>query len=210
MNRSAYEAALEVERRAKERLKPFLRDHADGGTFIDVSPGNPLGMLVQKQWGDYLIAKNSKLISFELKADVNDSNRICIEVWSNLNFPNYPSYLQRGHSLGWSLSTRAMTLGYYWFKTDRLVLIDLFELQCWAFEPAPGGAPNIERWQLDGHGEVKPLFPYYQPLTNQLNRTWMRWVPLPVLERELTHKPIVTSVQQLNLDLGDRPSPFAA
>jgi hypothetical protein len=208
MNRD-YAASLATEREGKDRLKPFLTQHADGGTVIDVSPGNPLGMLVQRQWGDYLIAAKNRLVSFELKVDQNDNNRICVEVWSNLNFPNYASYLQRGHTAGWSLTTRAMILGYYWFKTDRLVLIDFFELQRWAFEPTQGGIPNIERHQFDGR-ELKPVFPYYQPLANQLNRTWVRWVPLPVLQRELTHKPLVTSVQQLNLDLGDRPSPFAA
>lgn len=204
-SRSAYAASVAKEQQAKQRLMPFLQELADDRLVIDVNAGNPLGLLVQKQWGDFLVQKKSRLISVEFKADFNDANRICLESWSNLNLGDYQSYLQRGHTVGWTLQSRAMALLYYWYHSDRLILLDLFQLQRWTFEPQHGGAPNIERWQIDGRGELKPQFPYYPPLANQLNRTWVRWVPLPILQRELMPKPIETSVQQLNLDLGDQP-----
>ena len=202
----AYQTSLAIERKAKARLLPFLKEMADTSLVIDVDGGNPLGLLVQKQWGDYLLSKNTKLVSIELKTDTNDTERICFEAWSNLNLANYPSYLQRGHTPGWMVTSRAMSLAYYWPKSDRLALIDLFEFQRWALQPTHGDVPNIERHQLNRYGEVKPQFPYYRPHADQLNQTWIRWVPLPVLQRELTRKPIITAVEQLYLDLGDRPT----
>ncbi|HSR77785.1 MAG TPA: hypothetical protein VLN57_14485 [Xanthobacteraceae bacterium] len=207
MSRSAFEQSRDKERRALQQIMPFLIEQSDGGLVIPVNAKNPLGLFVQKNWGDFILSAGRTLVTFEHKADANDTNRICVEVWSNFIAGDYPSYLERGHKPGWALTSRAMILGYHWYHSDRLILIDLYALQQWAFGPMHGAATNIERHQFDGREEMA-VFPYRRPLANQPNATWVRWVPLPVLHRELKPRPIEVNVRQLYLDLGDRAPPF--
>ena len=206
---NSYSRDLEVERRGKERLMPFLRGYGHGEVLV-IKGSGPLARIMQREWaGDYLIG-GQNTVSVEVKVDTNYTNRICFEQWSNLVFRDFKTYLERGHTAGWGVTLRAMVLLYYWIDADRLAVIDLFALQKWALQPIQGGVPNIERHQLNGRGELVPQFPCFQPRINQLNDTWMRWIPIPVLHRELTPPPLIVSVQQLMLDLKDQPDPFAA
>jgi hypothetical protein len=208
MSSKYHDECLRQEREAKERLLPFLRTHADGGMVIDIAARNPLGLHIQKQWGtDYFLQYRGQPVTFESKSDRNYTGRIPIECWSNF-VTDYSTYLKYAHSPGWLLKSQAMILGYHWYLEDKLAIVDMFKLQQWAFAPSHGGAPNIERWQMYERGEVRPEFPCYMPQQSQVNKTWLRWVPLAVLARELKPPPLLLSVQQLHLDLGDRAHAF--
>jgi len=208
-----YKDSLEAEARAKAKVRVLLKQSADGGDVLDTSANNPLGIELQKHWGgDYLIRYSGTLLSCELKANTNDADttrlRIPVEIHSNLNFRDRASYLRRGHTPGWIYTQRAMLLLYYWELVDHLAVIDLFELQRWTLLPDPTErVPRIERHQLDEFHQPKALYPYYQPNVDQPNDTWLRWVPLRTLQRELHPPPMLCRVSQLYLP-GMEAKPF--
>lgn len=187
---NAFDAAKMVEAQAMTRLLPFIEEQSEGH-FVVTDKGR-LAPLLQQMVGDVIFNSrtNGHVYAVEIKAEREWTGNLFLETWSNRNLEDRASRALRGMNPGWLCKLRADLLFYYFLDVDRLLVLDVFALQRWAF----GGGkrePSIYRYR-----EAR------QRRFDQANDTWGRIVPWTVLRVELEVQPRQYSVSQLALSLG--------
>jgi hypothetical protein len=185
---NAFDAANEVEARARARLLPFIEQRADEGRYVLTNKGR-LAPLLQEIVGDVIMNSDGNVVSIEMKAEERHTKNLFIETWSNRNLENDSSYAIRGSNLGWIYKTRADLIFYYFLDIDVLYVIPTLSLKRWAFG---WGETAARLYEFDERKQRR---------FNQLNDTWGRVVPVKTLFEEMAVKPKWFRVAQLELRL---------
>lgn len=200
---SSFEESRKVEARSLALLGPFLNE--TGGRFVLADKGK-LARFLQETCGDlFLNDRIGRLWGVELKAEGRWTGNLFLETWSNRNLERVEDHAARGSNPGWLLKTRADLLFYHFLDADRLVVLNTFALQRWAFRRA--SAKRSEQASRIPAGELAGrLYDFPERRQNkyeQLNDTWGRLVPVSVLHEEMEVRPRTFSVEQLTLQLLD-------
>jgi hypothetical protein len=177
---NGFDSARQVERRAVERLLPFLKERAYDGRFVLTNKG-PLARHLQTTVGDVLLNSDPDQIwGIEIKAEEEERwGNFFLELFSN----------RKWGTPGWMVTLQSDLLFYYFLDTDRLYVMNLPRLQCWAFSDG----------QLWRHPQKR------QNKYAQLNDTWGACVPIKRIQREVGFK--VLHPTQLQLPLDNDPVP---
>lgn len=188
---NAFDAAKMVEAQAMARLLPFIEQQSEG-RFVVTDKGR-LAPLLQQMVGDVIFNARAtgRVFGVEVKAEREWTGNLFLETWSNRNLEDRDSRALRGSNPGWLFKLRADLLFYYFLNVDRLLVMDCFALQRWAFGSG-NREPNIWRYR-----EAK------QRRFDQLNDTWGRIVPWTDLRVQLEVQPRQYSVAQLSMSLGE-------
>lgn len=129
---NAFDAARTIEAESLGILRPFLEEYSHGHYMI--SGKGPLARALQAQCGDILFNDRSdRLRSVELKAERRHTGNLFLEIWSNRNFAQRDKFLEHGAKIGWLFSNRADTLFYHFLDNGVLYILDMWQLQRWAF-----------------------------------------------------------------------------
>lgn len=110
--------------------------------------------LIQKVCGDFLVRWLGDAVYIELKVEEeNKHGNLFVEMWSNKS---------RG-TQGWFHTCQADRMWYYFLNSRELYMFKMQDLKDWARR-------NIEKYPEKPQGKYE-----------QLNDTWGRCVPIPVL-----------------------------
>ena len=175
---TGYEAACSVEERGRAIILPFLKSRSHDGQLVVFNKG-ALMRHVQERIGDFAFNSDAdRFYTVEMKVEQTHTGNLFLETWSNKNLENRQSHFERGSNPGWMLKSTAELLFYYFLDNDHLYIIDLLELQRWAF----------------GVDEAQPqmLRPQYREVRqgryHQRNDTWGRLVPIYDIRNALTER----------------------
>lgn len=142
---NAFDNARLVEAESLEILRPFLEEYSNGTYWV--SGKGPLAKCFQEQHGDVLFTdKLGNMRSVELKSERQHTGNLFVELWSNRNFDNRASFIERGSKPGWLCKLRADYLFYHFLDLDTLYILNLWKLQRWALGHE-GSAPNLYRYR---------------------------------------------------------------
>jgi len=164
---SAFDETRKVEAEALKELIPFLRERAFEGRFVVTDKGN-LSRILQKTVGDVLFnCQKHKVWAVEIKSEVeNKWNNFFLEIWSNL----------KRFTPGWMLTLQADILMYYFQKEKELYVMSLPKLKEWAFINTSKNGERGRIWDFPEKQQSKYV---------QLNDTWGRCVPIPIIAEEV-------------------------
>lgn len=141
---NAFDNARLVEAESLAILRPFLEDYSSGTYWV--SAKGPLARCFQEQHGDVLFTDGGgRMRSVELKAERKHTGNLFLETWSNRNFDDRESFLRLGSNPGWMCKLRADYLFYHFLDVDSLYILNLWNLQRWAFG-CRGSKANIYRY----------------------------------------------------------------
>jgi hypothetical protein len=141
---NAFDSARMVEAESLAILKPFLEDYSSGSYWI--SAKGPLAKCFQEQHGDVLFVDTTGTMkSVEMKAERKHTGNLFMEIWSNRNFDDRSSFLDRGCNPGWLSKLRSDYLFYHFLDRDTLYILNLWKLQRWAFGCRDGRAHIYDR-----------------------------------------------------------------
>lgn len=172
---NAYDAGRKVEAQSMAVLHPFLDETQ--GRWVMTAKG-ALARYLQETTGDLIFNDaGNRMWTVECKAEKeNKTGNLFLEVWSNRNLDRRDDNAKYGSNPGWMLKLRADLLFYHFIDTDDLYIINLFELQRWAF-----GYENVAGsiWDYPERRQGKYV---------QANDTWGRCVPISTLQHELGQK----------------------
>lgn len=126
---NAYEQGRTVEAQGIALMRPFLRDN--GVNFMLIND-NTLGRTLGKAHGD-MIWDIRQPCTVEIKTERRDSPNFFIEMWSNKLTRNRADFHRLGHTAGWIYSCHAMFLAWVFLETQKLHVVDLFDLHVYLF-----------------------------------------------------------------------------
>ena len=159
MNNCSFVEASKWEQKAMLDVVPFLESTTE--SVILTSLNGKMSRILQKRFGDAIVAsKNGRMIGIELKAEEeNKHGNLFLETWSN----------RKRRTVGWMYYCDADKLFYFFCKERAMYSMDMHELQSWAFDK-------------------KRIYEFpekEQSKYTQMNDTWGRCVPIPVIRDEL-------------------------
>lgn len=157
---NAFAAGQKVEQRSMAILAPFIQARAYDGRYVLTSKGR-LARELQRSVGDALMNTDAEtVVAVEVKAEErNTHGNLFLETWSNLSRFTH----------GWLHTLNTDLLLYHFIEDDELWVANYPRLRTWAFrERRIYVYPEREQGKYD-----------------QLNDTWGRCVPIPILVRDI-------------------------
>lgn len=156
----SFQKCMEIGNKGIEDLIPLLEQKSFRGRFVITDKGN-ISEFLQKTVGDVILnCPNGKVWSIEIKTEEeNKYGNFFLETWSNLS----------RHKMGWMFTLIADFLWYYFQNEKTLYSMQLPKLKDWAFTKR-----RIYQFPEKKQGK-----------NEQLNDTWGRCVPIPIIKKEV-------------------------